>query len=181
MRDEEQLGKGRFISLLRRDGWEYVRRSNTTAAVVLIAVTDRGAIILVEQYRPPVNGTVIELPAGLVGDELGKANEDLLSAARRELIEETGFDAETLDVVAYGPASAGIVDENVSLILARGLRRVGPGGGVDGEKIEVHQVPLPQVVQWLHDRFRAGQMIDPKVYAGLHFALADAPAAQGSH
>ena len=50
-------------------------------------------MLLVEQHRPPVNQTVLELPAGLVGDLSNQPLENLEQAAKRELLEETGYHA----------------------------------------------------------------------------------------
>ena len=61
--------------------------------VAIIAVTDEDKLLLVEQHRPPVNQTVLELPAGLVGDLSDHPMEDLEQAAQRELLEETGYRA----------------------------------------------------------------------------------------
>jgi len=58
---------GRYLNLLERDGWEFASRSNANGVVVLVAVTDQGEIVLVEQFRIPVGKNVIELPAGRFG------------------------------------------------------------------------------------------------------------------
>ncbi len=162
------LGQGRFLTLLRRNRWEYVERPNVVDVVVLIAVTPDGKAVFVEQYREPVHSATIEWPAGLVGDEEGHDGEDLLAAANRELEEESGFRARKLHVIEKGPSSAGMTSEIVTFLRASELEKVGDGGGVPGENIRVHLVPLGGVDAWLTARVEQGLLIDPKVYAGLH-------------
>lgn len=159
--------KGRYLSLLERDGWEFVSRSNAIGVVVLIAVTSAQEIVLVEQYRKPVQSSVIELPAGLVGDH-ADPDESVLDAAARELEEETGYAASQLELLMACPSSAGMSDEVISFVLATGLKRVGPGGGDDSESIQVHVVPLTQVDAWLKRQQSAGKPLDPKIYAALY-------------
>ena len=160
--------QGRYLSLLENNGWEYTSRSNASGVVVIIAVTDREEILLVEQHRPPVGRSVIELPAGLVGDVLDR-NESKLEAAARELEEETGFEADRLELLMEAPSSAGMTDEIVTFVLARGLRRTGPGGGDASEDIRVHVVPLGQADDWLKVQAEAGRYLDPKIFAGLYW------------
>ncbi|RMF75058.1 MAG: NUDIX hydrolase, partial [Planctomycetota bacterium] len=142
-----------------------------TGAVVIIATTDDDRIVLVEQFRTPLGKSVIELPAGLVGDEAGQ--DDALTAARRELLEETGYRAESVEIVMEGPTSAGLSDEVVTLVRARGLTKAADGGGVGHEEITAHTIPLPQAEPWLFARMREGVAVDPKVFAGLYFAADD--------
>jgi ADP-ribose pyrophosphatase len=160
--------RGRYLSLLERDGWEYASRSNASCVVILVPVTDAGEILLVEQYRKPVGAKVIELPAGLVGDH-ADPDESVLEAARRELEEETGYAAERLQALMACPSSAGMSDEIIHFILATGLKRVGPGGGDASESIEVLPVPLSQVDAWLAARLAEGTLMDPKIYAALYW------------
>lgn len=160
--------RGRYLSLLEKDGWEFVTRSNASGVVVLIPVTDAGEILLVQQYRKPVAATVIELPAGLVGDH-ANSGESILDAARRELEEETGYAATRMEVLMACPSSAGMSDEVIHFVLATGLTRVGPGGGDSSESIEVLPVPLSQVDGWLAARQAAGRPMDPKIYAALYW------------
>jgi len=160
--------KGRYLSLLERDGWEFASRSNARCVVVLVAVTADEELILVEQYRKPVKARVIELPAGLVGDHVDP-DESILDAAARELEEETGYVASQLEVLITCPSSAGMSDEMLSFVLAKGLTRVGPGGGDDSEDIEVHIVPLTDVDTWLSRQQSAGKPLDPKIYAALYW------------
>jgi ADP-ribose pyrophosphatase len=161
------LGQGRFLTLRRRNGWEYVERPAIAEVAVLLAVTPNGQAVFVEQYREPVQSLTIEWPAGLVGDEEGHDGEDLLYAANRELEEETGYRAGELRVVESGPSSAGLTSEIIAFIAASKLEKVGAGGGVAGENIKVHLVALDGADRWLTARTAAGFLIDPKVYAGL--------------
>jgi len=163
------LHAGQFLELIQEGHWEYVDRTNAAGASLIAAITGDQKILLVEQYRIPVHARTIELPAGIVGDEPGSAAEAHIEAARRELIEETGYDAGRLAVLTHGAACSGSVSERVTLYLATALRRVGPGGGVAHEDITVHEVPLAEVHEWLESRAHAGVLIDPKVYAGLYF------------
>lgn len=159
---------GRYLNLLERDGWEFASRSNASGVVVLVPVTEEGEIVLVEQFRTPVGKNVIELPAGLVGDH-EEPDESILKAAKRELKEETGFEAAELELLMECPSSAGMSDEILSFVLARGLRRIGPGGGDDSEDIQVHVIPLEEVDQWLRKQQAAGKPLDPKIYAALYW------------
>lgn len=168
--DLEVLGAGRHLRLVRRRGWEYAERLGVREIVVLVAVTPDGELLLVEQHREPVGGSVIELPAGLAGDEPGAAGESLEEAASRELHEETGWQAGGWERLSAGPPTAGVSSEVVTLLQARDLVRRGAGGGDGDERITVHAVPLPRVVDWLREREAAGRLVDPKVWAGLWFA-----------
>jgi ADP-ribose pyrophosphatase len=84
------------------------------------------------------------------------------------LREETGYEADQLELLTTGPSSGGLTSEIITLARATGLRRVGNGGGVAQEDIIVHEVPLKDVSGWLKDREKSGVMIEPKVYAGLY-------------
>ena len=75
-----------------------------------------------------------------------------------------------MERLTAGPPSAGVTSEVVTLFRARGLSKAGPGGGVDGEAITVHEVPLAGAEAWLLRREATGALVDPKVWAGLWFA-----------
>ncbi|MCE5269232.1 MAG: NUDIX hydrolase [Planctomycetaceae bacterium] len=163
------LAEGRFVRLLSDRGWEWVERTTCSAAVVIAAVTQSRELVLIEQHRIPLGSRVIELPAGLVGDMTDNKGEGLAEAARRELFEETGFEASHFDCLLEGPSSSGLSNEVFTLMLARNARRVGPGGGDATEDIQVHVVPLDQVDGWLESKRRQGRMISPKIYVALYF------------
>ncbi|TVS13682.1 MAG: NUDIX hydrolase [Wenzhouxiangella sp.] len=165
---DQTLYQGRYLTLLERDGWEFIERRHGVA--VLIAWTPDRELLLVEQYRIPIGRRTIELPAGLVGDEPGRGTEDLLEAAGRELTEETGWRAGQLTELMNCPTSAGLSSETVTFVLARDLEQVAAGGGDDSEDIVVHRIPGVAVKAWLNDRYRAGMAIDPKIYAALFWS-----------
>jgi ADP-ribose pyrophosphatase len=161
------LFEGRHVRLVKRGQWEYAERKSVTGIVGIVAVTDDGKLVLVEQYRPPVGRSVIELPAGLAGDDAAHEGEALEQAARRELLEETGYEAARMEYACAGAASAGITSEIISMYLASGLRKTGPGAGDGSEKITVHEVPLDQVHPWLQQQAGLGKVVDLKVFAGM--------------
>lgn len=169
MKSKETLATGRFLALVREGHWEYAERTNATGAAIIAAVTDEGKLLLVEQYRIPCHARTIELPAGIIGDEPQAGGESDADAARRELLEETGYAAEQIEPLVTGPSSTGLTSEVVTLFRATRLRKTGAGGGVGHEEIVVHEVPLNEVDQWLAEKTRAGALVDPKVYAGLYF------------
>ena len=163
------LYTGKFLALINEGHWEYVERVKGTGAAVIVAVTPEQKLVLVEQYRVPVHERTIELPAGIIGDEPGGADESHGEAARRELLEETGYDAAKIELLTAGPSGAGLTSERIWMFRASGLRRAGKGGGVAHEDITVHEIPLAEVAAWLESRASPGVLVDPKVYAGLFF------------
>ena len=166
----KELHAGRHLRLVVRNGWEFVERPGIRGIVLVVAVTPEDRLLLVEQRREPVDGRVLELPAGLAGDAESPADEPLEEAARRELVEETGWDANAMERLTSGPPSAGVTSEIITFFRARGLSRAGAGGGVEGEAITVHEVPLAAVEEYLREREAGGTLVDPKVWAGLWFA-----------
>lgn len=170
MPETEMLFNGRWLNLRRRDGWEFVERTNPQGAVIVVAITDADELIFVEQYRPPISARTIEMPAGLIGDEDGTEHDDAVITAHRELIEETGFEAARIDYVTGGPVSSGMSTEVAHFVRATGLSRVSAGGGVGSEDIRVHLVPRSEAAAWLVQKSAAGFPLDPKLWAGLYFA-----------
>lgn len=160
------LFRGKFLELLKEGKWEYVRRVNASGAVMIVAVTQQGELLLVEEYRVPLHAWTIGLPAGISGDE---GEESALQSARRELEEETGYRADIWTYLFTGPSSPGLTTEMVSFYRADGLHQVSEGGGVAHENITVHRIPLPLVHDWLMDQIGQGKVVDPKIFMGLYF------------
>lgn len=157
--------EGEYLRLVRRGHWEYAERTNAGSAVIVIALTPEDRLLFVEQYRIPMGANTIEMPAGLVGDL--EATDTMEEAARRELLEETGWLASEVTVLMVGPSSSGMSNELVAFVRARGLTRVHAGGGDETEDITVHEVPRADAPRWLAAKMAEGYAMDPKLWAGL--------------
>jgi len=164
-----ELGRGNYLRLIRDGRWEYADRVNARGAVAIIAATSEQQFVLTEQFRHAVKRSVIDLPAGLIGDVVGEEDERSEVSALRELVEETGFHASKLTHLADCPSSPGLTSEIVSYFLARKVTRVSQGGGVEHENILVHTPKIRSIKSWIRKQVSAGKLIDPKVYAGLYF------------
>jgi ADP-ribose pyrophosphatase len=165
----ETLHEGRWLSLRQRGRWEYAERTNPSGAVIIIAVTAEDKLLFVEQFRVPIQQYTIEMPAGLVGDVEGQADESALLAAQRELEEETGYRCERVAFIHRGPSSSGMSTEMIAFVRAHNLHKVSAGGGDETENIIVHEVPRREAGAWLFARAAEGYSIDPKLFAGLWF------------
>jgi ADP-ribose pyrophosphatase len=160
------------LRLVRRGRWEYAERTHAQGmAVIIVAVTPGDCILFVEQPRAALGKRTIELPAGLVGDT--HAGDTFEDAARRELVEETGWQPAQVEVLVVGPTTAGMSNERAAFVRASGLMRVGAGGGDESEDIVVHEVPLGDAPRWLMAQYRAGLEVDLKAWAGLWLATHD--------
>jgi ADP-ribose pyrophosphatase len=157
---EEVMWQGRFITAKRRGKWEYVARARGIEAAVILAI-DEGHVLLVEQYRVPLGCACLELPAGLVGDETeGEAVE---ASAARELEEETGYRPAQVEAIGRFHSSPGMVSEAFTLVRATGLEKVSAGGGVEGENITVHRVPLAEVKAFVAAKRASDMAMDVKL------------------
>jgi ADP-ribose pyrophosphatase len=152
--------QGKFITVRKWANWEYVGRARGIGAAVIIAIVE-GDVLLVEQYRVPLGANCLELPAGLVGDE--REGEGIEIAAARELEEETGYTPETVEVIGRFASSPGMVSETFTLVRATGLVKTGAGGGVEGEGITVHRVPLSGIADFVAAKRAEGLFMDVKL------------------
>lgn len=152
--------EGRFIAVKQQGKWEYVSRTRGIQAAVILAIDD-GAVILVEQFRVPLGQRCLELPAGLVGDE--DEGESVETSAARELEEETGYRPARVENLGFFYSSPGMVSEGFTLVRASELTRVSDGGGVAGEDITVHRVPLAGIVDFVAAKRAEGVAMDVKM------------------
>lgn len=164
---EEVRWEGRFIIAKQRGRWEYVGRARGIRAAAIIALDEDAEgtrhVILVSQYRVPLGRFCLEIPAGLVGDDEGKAGEAATEAAARELEEETGYAAATMEVLGEFYSSPGMVSECFTLLRATGLTKVSEGGGTPSENILVHRVPLSGLADFVSEWRAAGHAVDVRI------------------
>ena len=151
MGSTKTIAEGRYLGLYERDDWEFAERTNAEGV-------------------EGMNAPVIEIPAGLIGDEDDHRGESLAETAHRELLEETGYQAESMKLLLSGPTSAGMTSETTHLFLATGLQQVSRGGGVGDENIRVHRVPLDHLRTWLSEQEAKGLLLDFKIHAVLWLA-----------
>ena len=168
--DTKTIAETQYLNLVQRGTWFFAQRPSKISVVAIIPLTDDGKLVLVEQFRVPTNSNVIELPAGLAGDIPGQEDEPLETAARRELLEETGYEAGNLEYLTKVVSSAGLTDERVVLFLATDLVKTGEGGGDDSENIIVHEVNLEELPAWLKSAEEEGKDIDARVHGAMHWA-----------
>lgn len=124
--------------------------------VCVAAVSDDSMVTMVRQFRYPFGRHLLELPAGKL-----EPGEDPLPAAKRELSEETGLEAERWTALGAMYASPGFSTETLYLYLATGLRQ-GEAHPDPNEFLDVEKMPLSQLVQ----RIDSGEIQDAKTVIG---------------
>jgi ADP-ribose pyrophosphatase len=150
--------------MVRLERWEYVERIRACGVVVIAPVTVDDELIFIEQVRLAVGRPVIEFPGGLVGDV---CDEELVPAAQRELLEETGYESQRLVLLAESPPTSGLTNEVMTFFAAYDAKRVADGGGIGGEQIKLHVIPRREASNWLAEQRQRAYIALP-VYAGLH-------------
>jgi ADP-ribose pyrophosphatase len=163
----EQIYKGKIINL-RVDTVELPSGKKTKREIVehagctaIVAIDSEKNVILVRQYRKPVERMLLEIPAGGI-----EPDEDPLDCARRELEEETGFSAGRWEHLSMFYTSPGFCTEFMHLYLATDLKSVKRAAD-DDEHIEVVRVPLKKTIELV----ASGEVCDAKSIAGLLMAL----------
>ncbi|HXV77886.1 MAG TPA: NUDIX hydrolase [Candidatus Polarisedimenticolaceae bacterium] len=114
--------------------------------VNVIPITDGGRVLMVRQYRFGIAADTLEIPGGMCD-----AGESPLTAARRELREETGYRAKRLTGVGWVHPNPPIQDNRCHTFVARGLSQEGPPSATDDERIELIDVALDELPRLLVD------------------------------
>jgi ADP-ribose pyrophosphatase len=128
------------------------------AVAYIVPILDDGRVVLIRQYRPIVGAEIWELPAGTI--EAGESPE---ACARRELVEEAGYEAGMLEPLGEALADAGLTDERIFLFVARDLRPVARGLDPD-EHIQVVPAPLDEAYRMAD----AGEILDAGTLVALY-------------
>ena len=129
---------------VKREAFEFGEQKLTRefvehpGAVAVVALNELGQVLLIRQYRHPVGELLWEIPAGLL-DVAGESQEN---AARRELLEETGYLAETLEPLIEFFTTPGGSTEKIAIFLAKGLVLSDDRPPVDGEEADM-------LVEWV--------------------------------
>jgi ADP-ribose pyrophosphatase len=142
----------------RRD----VIRHNGSVVILAVDTKTNPAdpnILLIRQYRHAADQILLELPAGRI-----EPGEKPIPAAKRELIEETGYRAKRWSKHVRYFASPGFLSEAMNILLAEDLT-LGEATPEDDERIELHMTPLSEVLRLIH----AGKIIDGKTLIGVLF------------
>jgi ADP-ribose pyrophosphatase len=126
-------------------------------AVAIIPMVDADHVCLIQNYRVSVEQTLLEIPAGTL-----EGSATPLETARRELKEETGYQAATIKQIAWFYLSPGILDEKMTVFVAQGLT-TGEAEREMGEEIENHVVPWDEAIHLIF----SGQITDAKTIAAL--------------
>ena len=129
-------------------------------AVGIIPVTDDNCLILVKQFRKPIERFLLEIPAGKL-----EVNEEPRETANRELKEETGYSSNKMEYLMEFYTSAGFSNEKVYLFLATDLVQGEPCPD-SGEFIEVVKISIEDLLKMV-DR---GEIVDSKTIIGINLA-----------
>ena len=172
------LAQGRWLTLqeityLDPSGqtrkWECARRVGTGGAAAIVATVEKDGephLVVVKQFRPPANGAVLELPAGLID-----SGENAEGTAIRELAEETGFQGQVTSVGPFVYNSPGLSDEKVAVVVV-GVTSQTAANPDGGEAIEVLTFPLCGLKSRLLEEEMKGTQLDAKLWCfalGLDF------------
>jgi ADP-ribose pyrophosphatase len=141
-----------------RTGWK-IKRSivRHAGSAVMMPVDEKNRVLLVRQYRLPANAFLWELPAGKVDE-----GESVLQAAKRELVEETGYQAKKWKKLTSFYPSPGYVEEKMTIFLATELTE-GESQPMDDERIETRWFAKKE----LTDLIRSNKILDAKTMIGF--------------
>ena len=160
----EEIFDGRVVHLFRDtvelpNGETSIREViRHVGAVAVVPITDEGKIVVERQFRYPLNQVITEIPAG----KLDSPDEERLSAAKRELEEETGYLAKEWITLGDIVPLVAYCDERITLYLARGLYK-GVRHLDDDEFLVVHEMELEDLVKEVME----GKILDAKTQAAI--------------
>lgn len=142
-----------------KDTYYVIERND---AAFILALDEEGMVPLVRQYRPPLGIMELCLPAGLI-----EAGEDPEEAARRELLEETGYANGEWEKVASLSSSPGLKSNWAHVFLARDVEKVAPLDPDEFERLEVIRVSVKELGRLA----RGGEIVSASGVAGVLLAL----------
>jgi 8-oxo-dGDP phosphatase len=147
-------------TVFRRD---VVRSPGAVAVVPLLPSGAGWSVVLVRQYRPAIGAEVVEIPAGMRDID----GEEPVVTARRELVEEVGYEADEIHPLTVFHPSVGMTDSTTHVFVAVGMRHVGDNRkGPEEAAMTTVVVPLADAL----DEVASGEITDAKTAIGLLLA-----------
>lgn len=176
---KETVWQGKYLKVLSLSyqdingnirSWEAVERVNCNGIVVVIPITETKEFVFIRQFRPVLDGYVIEFPAGL-----NDRKESLVEVAKRELIEETGMFSDEVIFLAEGPVSSGLSTEVLTVFLAKNVKQASDEikkkyPPDESENIEVIKISVDKAIDKLKEFRKQGNLLDLKIYGFIELA-----------
>lgn len=172
--EEETLHEGKYVRFFRRyfidrkgkkNFWEVFERKIPGHIVCAVPITEKNEIVLEKIFRVPLKKTILDIPVGLV-DRQGETEEE---SVRRELLEETGYDAPSFELLGRFSADAGLQPTELIFFLATGAVKIKEPEPDDVEEIEVVTVPLKELAAYIE---KEKITVDIKIAAAVAFLAA---------
>jgi len=129
-------------------------------AIAVVAINELNEVIMVRQYRKPVESVILEIPAGRI-----ESGEEVEACAQRELMEEIGYYADELIPLIDFYSTPGFSTEKMHIFLATQLKRKKKSAD-DDENIQIEQIPFEEAVEKVYK----GEIVDAKTIIGLLIA-----------
>lgn len=171
---DEVVHEGKFIQTIYRhvlnkkgeeDVWEMVQRKVLARSVMIAALTPEKELIIEKNYRAAPNAYILELPAGL-RDKEGESEEETI---KRELLEETGYGVEKVEILFSGLANPALEGDELAMYLGLGARYVKEPELEKTEDIEVIKIPVGGLKNFLIEQVKQGVKVDIKLFSVIPF------------
>ncbi|MET3195549.1 NUDIX hydrolase [Bacillus sp. OAE603] len=164
---EEKIFEGRVISLYHQEVELPNGKSSSReivkhpGAVAIIPITEDGKIVLVEQYRKALERSILEIPAGKL-----EKGEEPIHTAKRELEEETGYEANEWEHIQSFYTSPGFADEYIHIFVAKGLRKLENSAQLDEDEfVELLELSVEECLEEL----KKGSIHDAKTCYAIQY------------